>query len=277
LSQARFSALTIPPVHHPHPVRPSEARLHARDDLLDRGHIGGVAGEDLVAKGHAFARDYQGNVHLHAIGPVITRVAALGNLRVGHALEVGAGHIVEQQIVVELEQLSEALDQVLLDRLLVRQQPVQRSVQPLLVEALGSDTEQVFERCGAVPALGHVQLAAGLAQSADHQNGNHIGPAHRLPAPRQQTPEQLIELERMPQQPPQPHRPEAPRALQPHRIEPHGGRFHGRIRFEQTALRTITRAPRDSARQHCRACTSLGIEFPEVYNRLLSYLAPASH
>ncbi len=77
--------------------------------FLHRGHVGSVAREDLVTERHPFARDHQGDVHLHAIGPVVAAVAALGDGWIGHPLEIGAGHVVEQQVVVDLEQLAEAL------------------------------------------------------------------------------------------------------------------------------------------------------------------------
>ena len=37
-------------VPHPHAVRAAVTRLHPRDDVLHRGHVGRVAGEDVVAQ-----------------------------------------------------------------------------------------------------------------------------------------------------------------------------------------------------------------------------------
>ena len=97
------------------------AGLHGPDDLLDRGHIGAIAGEQLVAQRHPLAGDDQGHADLLAVRPVIAAVAALGQRIVrAPAFEVRAGHVVEEQIVVEREELAERADQMLLQRRLVR-------------------------------------------------------------------------------------------------------------------------------------------------------------
>ena len=124
-------------VHHPDAMRPAVARLHRADDLLDRGHVGAVAGEHLVAQRHALARHHQADADLLAVRPMVAAVAARGQ-RVGLrlALEVGAGHVVQQQLVVELEQLAQAALEMGLQRRLVRQQAVERAIQPIVVDAL---------------------------------------------------------------------------------------------------------------------------------------------
>ena len=69
----------------------------------------GVAGEHLVAQREAIEGNHQADANLLAVGPVIASVAALRQ-RVGLrlAFEVGAGHIVQQHLVVDGEQLAAA-------------------------------------------------------------------------------------------------------------------------------------------------------------------------
>jgi len=83
-------------------------------------------------------------------------------------LEVGANHVVEQQVVRQGEGLPQALTQVLLDRCLVRQESIQRAVEPMVIDPLGRDPQQVLERGRPIPVLGDVQLARGLTQPGDH-------------------------------------------------------------------------------------------------------------
>ena len=84
------------PVHDPYPVRFPKPTLHFFNDLLDRGDIGGVAGENLIAQRHPFAAHHQRYIDLHAIGTMVATVAALGNGRISDPFKVCAGDIVEQ-------------------------------------------------------------------------------------------------------------------------------------------------------------------------------------
>ena len=97
------------PVGDPDASQHSMPGLHGGYDRLQGPRIMGIAGEDFVAQGVAVAGDHQPDQHLLAVGPMIARVAALG-LRIGrrHALEVGAGDVVEEQVVLQGEQRSPA-------------------------------------------------------------------------------------------------------------------------------------------------------------------------
>ena len=166
---------------------------------------------------------------------------------------------------------------MLFDRLLVRQQPIQRPVQSLVVDALGGNREHILQRRRAVPLLGHVQFARGFAQPRNHQNGCHISPGDALPARRQQLFAQRIELQCLPQQPPQPHRTEAARALKAHlaQIDRNGvARF---ISVKQMPLRANDRVASDAARQRLSTCPATGIEFAKLRHRLLHHLAAVAH
>jgi hypothetical protein len=68
---------------------------------------------------------------------MIATVAALSErVAFSQTLEVGARHIVEQQVVLEREQLAKPSAQMLLERLLVRQQLIQRAVEAIVVDPL---------------------------------------------------------------------------------------------------------------------------------------------
>ena len=66
-----------------------------RQEFLQRGFVGGIAGEHLIGQRQAVGGHHQGDHHLPAIRPAVARVAVfgLGNLR-AQPLEVGAGQIV---------------------------------------------------------------------------------------------------------------------------------------------------------------------------------------
>jgi hypothetical protein len=117
--------------------RPAVASLHRGDDFFQRGRIMPVAREDLVAQRQTAACDHQANAHLFAIPAMVARVAALGEwVPIGLSFEVRAGHIVEQQIVLDGEEFAESLFQKDLQLRLVRQQIIQPTVQSVIIDAI---------------------------------------------------------------------------------------------------------------------------------------------
>ena len=168
-------------VQRPDPVGLPVARLHHPDDLLQRRHVRAVAGKDLVAQGHATAAHHQRDIHLLAVRPVVSRVTALRQrIRRRFSFEVGAGDVVQQQVVVEFEQLAQPFLQVLLECLLVGQQLIERSVQSVFVDFLRGHAQQLRQRTGLIGVLGQVQLAGGLAQPPEHQDQRHQRPGNLL-------------------------------------------------------------------------------------------------
>ena len=153
---------------------------------------------------------------------MIAAVAAGGQrVRRGQALEVRARDVVEEQVVLEGEELPEARAQVLLDRRLVRQEPIQRPVQAIVVDPRGGHPEQILERRRAVPVLRDVQLTRRLTQARDHQHRRHLGPWDRLPARRQERGAQLLEAQRPPQRPAEPDIAKRASPLDADSLEPH--------------------------------------------------------
>jgi len=153
-----------PAVHHPDAMRFAVAALHRGDDLLHGRDVGAVAGEHLVAERDALARHHQTDANLLAISPMVTAVAAAGKCVAGGlALEVRARHVVQQQLVVEREQRSEALLEMDLQGFLVRQQAVESTVQPIVVDALRRHAQKVIQRRPTIPILGNMEFARRLA------------------------------------------------------------------------------------------------------------------
>ena len=62
-----------------------------------------------------------------------------GQLRGAEALEVGAGEVVEDQIALQSEQVPEAVEEMLLEFVLQRQQGVEGAVPALQLEGLDLD------------------------------------------------------------------------------------------------------------------------------------------
>src|SRR5262249_3940888 len=144
-------------VQHPDAPLAAVAGLHARHDLLDGGAVGAVAGEALVAQGVAIAGHDQADEHLLAILAVVAGVAA-ARLRVGGrlALEVGAGDVVQQQVVLQGEQPAQPLPQMDLQGALAGQEPVQRPVQAVAVGRVVGDAQRVAQGGAPEPVLGDV-------------------------------------------------------------------------------------------------------------------------
>ena len=192
--------------------------------------------------------------------------AARQRVGLGHPLEVDTRDVVEQQVVVEREQLPEPRDQMPFQRRLVQDQPIQRPIQPIVVDQGRRQREQVFQCRATVPGLGDVQLARGLTQPGQHQHSRHRGPRHGLAAFGQQPGQHLVEFQRPPERPAKPHIAEHPATLQPDALEPNRNRLVGVVRDEQIRLRAVAG---DRPGQRLGASAPLGVEFSEVGDRLL--------
>ena len=96
-----------PAVHDPNPLRHPEAGLHCLDDLLDRCYIHPVTGKDFVTQGNPLPCDHQSNADLLAVRTVIAAISPFGQrISLSLPLEIGARHIVEKQVVLEIEELT---------------------------------------------------------------------------------------------------------------------------------------------------------------------------
>src|SRR5579859_4333909 len=187
-------------VHDPDTIALAETCFDGVDDALDGLHIARVAGPGVVSQREAFARHHQGDHDLLAVAAMVARVAVAGQVVVlGQALEVAAGQVVQQQIVLDLEENTEAFLEVILDLLLAAEQLRQRAVQAILGDGAVRDTEEFFESCGSVPVLGEGELAAGLAQAIDDLDGHHVGGSHRFLALRHMPADNVVQAKVVPQ------------------------------------------------------------------------------
>lgn len=224
--------------------------FHRVDDGLQRAAVVGIAGEHLVAQREAVEGHHQGDADLLAIGPVVAAVAATGQLvALGLALEVGAGHVVQQHLVVDREQLPAAPRQVRLQRGLVLQQQIERSIQPVLVDQIAVELQQVAQRRATVPVLGDVQLARRLAQPSRHQYRRHLRPGHRFLARGHQPLAQIGQPRAAPQGQRQVDVAELARAFDAHALQAHRDRHIGLTVVEQAGLlRRSDQLPRQRPR-----------------------------
>ena len=110
-------------VQHPDALRLAVLRFHGRDDLGNGFAVVGVACENFVTQRNAFLRDDQADAHLQAIRTTVTRITALGlGITLALSFEVGAGDVVQQQVVLEIEQVPQAFLEMLLHGRLVEQE-----------------------------------------------------------------------------------------------------------------------------------------------------------
>ncbi len=155
---------------------------------------------------------------------------------------------------------------MLLELPLVREQPIEGAVQPIVVDQRGGQREQVFQRGAAVPVLGDVQFARRLAQAGQHQHRRHGRPRHGLPPVGQQPLQHLVQPQRPPERPPQPDLAEGAASLQANPLELDRDVLDGRGLEE---IRLLPPAG-DRLRQRLRAGPALGVEFSQVGDGLLT-------
>jgi hypothetical protein len=85
-------------------------------------------------------------------------------------------------------------------RLLVRQELIQRLIEPLGVDLLGPGAEEFLQGGPPIPGVGDVQFAGRLAEAGDGEDRGHRAPGHVLASPL----DPLLEKFLQPQHPPQP-------------------------------------------------------------------------
>src|ERR1017187_2380383 len=84
----------------------SELALDACEEILQRGVVRRIPGEHLIGQRKTLRRDDQCNHHLHAVGPVITRVAELALALILQRrvdLKVGRCEVVQEHIEADVE------------------------------------------------------------------------------------------------------------------------------------------------------------------------------
>ena len=128
----------------PDPPQHAMPGLHGGYDRLQGSRVVGIAGEYFVAQGKAVEGHDQRDAYLLAVGAMITGIAAL-RLRIGRglALKIRARHVVEQHLVLDRKQLSAALRQMRFELGLVAEQMVEPAIEPILVDLLVTELQQI--------------------------------------------------------------------------------------------------------------------------------------
>ena len=218
----------------------------------------GVAGEHLVAERKAVEGHDQGDAHLLAVGAMIAGIAALRlRVRFGLALEIGAGHIVEQHFVLHREQLSAALGQMRLQRRLVRQQVIERAIEPVLVDRSSPSCSRSQSAVRRYQSSAMCSSLDGSHNRAVTSTAAIFAQATRsLPAGKQSL-AQLLEPHSTPQRQRQVHVAKLARALDADALQANRTPSNVRCRHRTAALASgapISR--RASARASSRPCSS---------------------
>ena len=133
-----------------------------------------------------------------AIGTMVARVTALRLGVAGQtALEVGAGQVVEDQVVGKAEQVAAALDQVLFNGLLVTSDFAETTIEQVEMQSVAGHAEQ-FGQGGRGPPAKDAEFAARLDQAIDGDQGGDQRQRHPRAAAANETLQQSIEAEQLP-------------------------------------------------------------------------------
>ena len=144
----------------------------------------------------------------------VAALVAVRKRRIG--LEIGAGQVVQQHVEAGVEQIPPPLDQVIEQRLLVRQQPVVTGIELVDLREGEVRAQQVSQRAALEPRAVQTPLAARRQQAVCRQHEQDGVPARALAARRQPLRPELVELQLPPQRQGEPAGPPLPRPAQPH-------------------------------------------------------------
>jgi len=135
-----------------------------------RRHINRISLENFVAQWHATPRNNKANADLFAIAPLVTRVASLRSSK-SASLKVGAGDVVQKQVVLEVEQRP--------DRSLRWHSNASLSGSRTSIARYSrlsskhsSGHQQLGERCFRIPLFRRVEFAGGSSSRAMIRSAN---------------------------------------------------------------------------------------------------------
>jgi hypothetical protein len=194
------------------------------------------------------------------------------------ALEVRAGKVVQQHVEVGREQILPPRLQMAEQLVLVIKQAVQAAIEPILGGHRFIHVQQLVHRRAAEPMPMHAELAAGLDETVDHQQLEHLGPGHVLFALGQAHAPEAVELQLPPKLACQPAVAEGPRAEEEHLAHPdlHGvervGGYAAVIGEQAHGLRLLAALAHD--RERLAPGRLLGVvDLAEVEHLALEHLA----
>jgi hypothetical protein len=155
-----------------------------------------------------------------------------------------------------------------LQRRLVREQAIERAIEPILVDLFIAELQQIAKRRAAIPVLGNVQLARRLAEPSRHQHRRHLRPSDALLTRRKQLLAQLLEPHPTPQGERQVDLAKLTRALDANALQANGRRQLFAAVIEQRRFFGSADQP---ARQGARLDPSVLVELAKLRNRLLDH------
>ena len=207
-------------VEDPDPTRLAVLALDHPHHRFERGHIGTVAVKCFVAEGEAVDIDDHGQDDLQAIGPMIATIAAPHHriLRRG-AFHVTAREVVQQDVELRREQLAVARREMALECGLLRQQVIQRAIEPGVIDRALGNMQQIVERRRRIPPLFNGQLASGRAESIDREDRGDARPRHVGGDRIQPRLEELVQPQLPPERQAEQRGPQLPRPLQPDTVD----------------------------------------------------------
>ena len=171
----------------------------------ERGFVGGVAAHDFVADGKSVRGDDEGDDDLHAVGALVAAVAEgfdfarFGDRAVGIDLEVGAGEVVEQDVVSGAEESRPAILEVGEEFFPM----LQKSIVTAVEGVFGGDAEVVIEEVGhgaaVEPGTVETPLAAGFQQSVGDEGFEDFEPGCAFLGVGQERLPEGVEVEAVPE------------------------------------------------------------------------------
>ena len=167
-------------IHHPDAVGLAVLGFDLAQDAAQRGLVGGVPRQHLVAERKTLGRHDQRNHHLHAVAALVAAVAVaalVGFVVRRRRLEIGARQVVQQHIEPRPEQVLPALTKMREQRLFVWQQLVQAPVERILLRQRKISAEQIGHRALLEPLPVQAPLAARIDQPITHQRLQDVPPA----------------------------------------------------------------------------------------------------
>ena len=190
------------PIHQPDPAGAAVEPLDLVEKGPQRGVVGRVALHDLVGHGEPLGRDHQRDDDLHAVAAMVPTVAvcALVPRRKGRfALEVRARQIVEKHVAGGVEHVHPAPAQMLEERVLVFEQPVQAAIERVLGRQFLPASEQIAHGRALEPLPVDAPFVRWVEESIGAEDLEHVKPGGTLARRGQKRSPECVEAELLPE------------------------------------------------------------------------------
>ena len=260
----------------PHASDHAVTGFHGVDDGLHGAAVVGVAGEHLVAQREAVEGHHQARCR-----PACSRAGDRGCSRVAPAgwppprlrSRCWSRRTAAPRCRPRTARRTRR-DRCASSSALCAQQQIERAIQPILVDQIAIELQQIAKRRAPVPVLGDVQLARRLAQPRRHQHRRHLRPGTRFLADGSSLLAQIGQARAPPQRQRQIDIAELPRAFDPHALQAAPAPSLLRAIVEQASLLGL---PDQLPRQRPRLKPSALVELAELRHRLLDNATANPH